>query len=111
MKYLAKIKFPNEPANELVKDPQFGMKMKELLEDVNAEAAYFSTIDGCRGCYIVVNVTEPSQMVQVAEPFFLWLNATVEYSPVMTPVDLNNASKYFETAIHKWGNFKPEVSY
>ena len=98
------MKFPNEPGNELVKDPQFGMKMKQLLDDVNAESAYFATIDGCRGCYVIVSVNDSSQMVQIAEPFFLWLNASVEYIPVMTPADLNNASKYFETAIQKWGN-------
>jgi hypothetical protein len=104
MKYIAKVKFPNEPGNELVKDPQFGMKMKQLLDDVKAEAAYFGTIDGCRGCYVVVTLNDPSQMVQIGEPFFLWLNAAIEFFPVMTPEDLNNASSYFATAIQKWGN-------
>lgn len=103
MKYIVKVKFPNDPGNELVKDSQFGMKMKQLLDDVKAESAYFATIDGCRGCYVVVNVNDSSQMVQIAEPFFLWLNASVEYIPVMTPTDLNNASSYFESAIQKWG--------
>jgi hypothetical protein len=32
--------------------------MQELLKEQKAEAAYFTTINGQRGCYIVVNVDD-----------------------------------------------------
>ncbi|MDP4291213.1 MAG: hypothetical protein Q8908_09040 [Bacteroidota bacterium] len=104
MRFIAKIKFPNEPGNDRIKDPEFGIKMKQILEEVKAEAAYFTTIDGCRGVYLVVNLTDNNQLPLVAEPFFLWLNATVEYFPVMTPQDLNSATAYIDAASRKWGN-------
>lgn len=38
MKYLLKIKIPNETGNVRIRDPKFGMKMQEILSDVKAEA-------------------------------------------------------------------------
>ena len=60
-----------------IMDPQFGMKMKEILAEIKAEATYFGTICGNRGAYVVVNMTDASQMTAMAEPFFLWLEADV----------------------------------
>ena len=102
MKYIMKIRFPNEKANSRLKDPKFGMKMKEILTDVKAEAAYFTTICGDRGCYVVVNLDNASQMAMVAEPFFHWINADIDFLPVMTPEDLEKAGPMIETAVKKW---------
>ena len=66
MKYILKVKIPNPYGNELLKNPQFGMKMKEVLEEVKAEAAYFTTIDGCRGGYVVVNMNDASEIPAIA---------------------------------------------
>ena len=104
MKYIMKVTMPNEPGNLRIKDPQFGKKMQEILADVKAEAAYFATICGSRGCYLVVNIDDASQMPAKAEPFFLWMNADVEFIPVMTPEDLGKAGPALEAAVKKWGN-------
>ena len=104
MKYILKVKIPNPYGNELLKNPQFGMKMKEVLEEVKAEAAYFTTIDGCRGGYVVVNMNDASEIPAIAEPFFLWLNADIEFVPVMTPQDLGKAGPSIEAAAKKWAH-------
>ena len=104
MKYILKVKIPNPYGNELLKNPQFGMKMKEVLEEVKAEAAYFTTIDGCRGGYVVVNMNDASEIPAIAEPFFLWLNADIEFVPVMTPQDLAKAGPSIEAAAKKWAH-------
>jgi hypothetical protein len=58
MKYLIKVGFQNEAGNAAVRDPKFGDKMQELLKELKAEAAYFTTINGQRGGYIVVNMDD-----------------------------------------------------
>jgi len=105
MKYIMKVKIPNPHGNTLIKDPQFGTKMKQILDEVKAEQAYFTTIDGCRGAYVVVNMTDAKQIPQIAEPFYLWLNADIDFIPVMTPQDLGSAGPDIEAAARKYANF------
>lgn len=99
-----KVRMPINGANEAIKDPQFGRKMNELLTEIKAEATYFTTICGQRGAYIIVNLNEASEMAVVSEPFFLWFNAEVTFSPVMKPEDLAKAGPAIGSAVKKWGN-------
>lgn len=103
MKYLMRIKMTNPTANQKLRDPQFGKKMQEILAEVKAENAYFSTIDGCRGGYVVINMDDASQMPAIAEPFFFWLNAEIDFLPVMMPEDLGKAGPAIAEAVKKWG--------
>ena len=102
MRFLVKVKVPTESGNQMIDDPAFGQKMDAILKDVGAEAAYFTTIDGQRGGYIVVNMKDASEMPAIAEPFFLWQNATVEFLPVMTAEDLAKAGPIIAAANEKW---------
>ena len=103
MKYIMKVRMSLDKGNEALRDPQFGHKMSELLAEIKAEAAYFSTINGQRGAYIVVNLNDASELPAVAEPFFLWLNADIEWIPVMKPEDLGKAGPAIGAAVKKWG--------
>ena len=102
MKCLMKIRMPNPHANDLIKDPEFGKKMQKALDEVKAEAAYFTLIDGSRGGYVIVNVDDASQIPKLAEPFLLWMNAEIDFIPVMTPQDLGKAGPYIESAVRNW---------
>ena len=104
MKYIMKVKMASgEKGNDLLKDPLFGKKMQDVLKEVKAEAAYFTTICGNRGAFIIVNMEDASQIPAIAEPFFIWLKAEIEFYPVMTPEDLGKASPAIEAAFKKWG--------
>lgn len=103
MKYLMKVRIPNDIGNDKIKDPQFGMKMKDILTEIKAEAVYFTTICGCRGCYAVVNMEDASQMPAIAEPFYSWLQADIDFMPVMTIEDLGKAGPAIAAASRKWG--------
>jgi hypothetical protein len=104
MKFIMKMKMASgEAGNDLLRDPEFGRKMHELLTEVKAEAAYFTTICGSRGAFIVVNMDDASQMPAIAEPFFLWLKAEIDWYPVMTPEDLGKAGPAIGAANKKWG--------
>jgi hypothetical protein len=102
MKYLLKFSFPIEPGNAVLKDPRFGSKMRQLLADIKAEAAYFTAVDGQRGGYFILNVDEASQIPAIVEPLFLWLNADVELIPLMLPQDLEKAGPAIGAAVQKW---------
>jgi len=103
MKYIMKVSMPTEKGNERIKDPQFGKIMQEILSDVKAEAAYFTTVCGNRGGYVVVNINDASEMPSKGEPFFLMFNAEVTFIPVMTPEDLGKADASMQAAVKKWG--------
>jgi hypothetical protein len=102
MRFLVKIEIPTEAGNAAISDPKFGQKMQAALKEVGAEAAYFTAMDGHRGGYIFVNMKDASQIPAVAEPFFLWLGAKVEFIPVMTPEDLGKAGPSIAAAVKKW---------
>ena len=48
-------------------------------------------------------MNDASEMPGIAEPFFLWLNADVEFFPVMKPEDLAKAGPATAAAVQKWG--------
>ena len=103
MRYIMKIRIPMERGNEALRDPQFGQKMTDLLAEIKAEAAYFTTINGQRGAYVIVNMNDASEIPAIAEPFFLWLNADIDWFPVMKPEDLAKAGPSIGAAVQKWG--------
>jgi hypothetical protein len=103
MRFMIHFTIPTEAGNEALKDPDFGKKMQELLRDLKPEAAYFTARHGHRGGYIVLDMKDDSEMPAIAEPFFLWLKATVEFFPCMTPEDLGKAAPSIAAAVKKWG--------
>jgi hypothetical protein len=103
MKYIMKVRMSLDKGNEALRDSDFGHKMGELLKEIKAEAAYFTTIRGQRGAYIVVNLNDASEIPAVAEPFFLWLDADIDWIPVMKPEDLGKAGPAISAAVSKWG--------
>ncbi|MBV8342983.1 MAG: DUF3303 family protein [Gammaproteobacteria bacterium] len=91
MRFLMHISLPVQKFNEAVRDGTAGQKMNRILDDARPEAAYFCAKDGKRGGYLVVNLTDASEMPRYAEPWFLHFDATVEFMPAMTPQDLQRA--------------------
>ena len=94
---------PIDKGNEALSDPQFGQKMNALLAEIKAEAAYFTAVDGQRGGYVILNMNDASEMPGISEPFFLWLNADLEFFPVMKPEDLAKAGPSIGAAVKNWG--------
>ena len=103
MLHILKVRFPVEAGNAALRDPEFGKKMQSLLAEIKAQAAYFTTMDGQRGAYIVVDMNDASELPAIAEPFFLWLKADVTAMPVMTPEDLAKAGPAIGAAVKRWG--------
>jgi hypothetical protein len=56
--------------------------------------------DGKRGGFLIVNLSDASEMPRFAEPWFLNFEATVEFLPTMTPQDLQRAG--LDQLAKKW---------
>jgi hypothetical protein len=103
MRFLIKVSIPVEAGNKAIRDGTLGETIGRILSELKPEAAYFTTDGGKRTGFIVADIKDPHQMVFVAEPWFLALNAGVEYYPAMTPEDLQRAGPDMERAAKTYG--------
>src|SRR5262249_1872204 len=88
MRVMLKFILPVEKSNAAVSDGSLGRTMESILSKLKPEAAYFTPLEGERGGMIFFDLTDPSQIVESVEPFFLGLNASTELVPVMNAEDL-----------------------
>ena len=91
MRFVMHISLPAEKFNQAVLDGTAGQKLGRILDDAQPEAAYFCAKDGKRGGFLIVNLSDASELPRFAEPWFLNFDATVEFLPAMTPQDLQRA--------------------
>lgn len=91
MRMLMLVQLPLEPFNTAVKSGAVAAKMKQILDAIKPEGAWFTERNGQRGGVLVVNVDSPSDVPRLAEPWFLTFNAQVEFKIAMTPEDLGRA--------------------
>jgi len=101
MRMLMNVTFPAEEFNQAVRDGSVGQKIARILEEIKAEAVYFTEEDGERGVILIVNLDDPAKVPALAEPWFLNFNAYVKFRIVMTPEDLKKAG--LEELGKKWG--------
>jgi hypothetical protein len=89
MRMMLRITVPIEKGNETFKDGSLGKTMESIMKKLKPEAAYFGTMaEGKRGGMLFFDLAHPSDIVEIAEPLFLNLNAAVEFVPVMNADDL-----------------------
>ena len=88
MRMLIHVKFPHKEFNTYVKDRSIGGKVKRILDEIKPEAVYFTEYCGRRGLIMIADVAGPSAVPAIAEPWFLLLNADVEFHIVMSPEEL-----------------------
>ena len=88
MRMMVRFSVPIEKGNKAFKDGSLRQTVETLKKKIKPEAAYFSALDGTRTGMVFFDLDEPSQIVEVAEPLFLNLDAAVEFIPVMNIDDL-----------------------
>ena len=101
MRMMMHIQLPLEPFNTAVRSGTAGKIMKSILDDIKPEAAYFGERDGRRGGVLIVDVSKPSDVPRLSEPWFLKFDASVEFSICMLPEDLGQVD--LEGLGKKWG--------
>jgi hypothetical protein len=100
MRMLLHAIIPHEEFNAAVRDGSVGRKIKKILDEIRAEAVYFTEYDGQRGAIMIINIDNPSEVPRFSEPWFLSFNADVQFHIAMTPEDLGRAG--LEKIGKKW---------
>lgn len=79
---------PTEYGNKLLQDPSFPKKLEGVLNQIKPDAVYFSSIDGERGIYMIVNLQSADMIATIAEPLWMMFNCKLDFEPVMELADL-----------------------
>jgi len=90
MRMLLRVALDVEAATKAIKDNTLPELMQSTMQRLKPEASYFFADHGKRTAYFFFDMKEPSQIPVIAEPFFMNLNATVEFIPVMNADDLRS---------------------
>ena len=99
MRMLMTVSIPTEKGNEAIRNGSLMSSIQKILADLKPEAAYFAAdAQGRRSGFIVVDMTDSSQIPGLAEPWFLGFNAEVTFRPVMNAQDLAAAGPDLERA-------------
>jgi len=101
MRILLDITVPLEPFNTSVRDGTAGQKLGRIIDELKPEAIYFTEKDGGRGAVMIVEMSDPSMVPALAEPWFLTFSAKVQFRVVMSPADLQKAG--LDEIGKKWG--------
>ena len=88
MRMMLRITLPVEKGNAAIKDGSLPRIIQSALQEVKAEAAYFTALDGARTGLIFFDLPAASDIPRLVEPLFAGLNAAVELVPVMNADDL-----------------------
>jgi hypothetical protein len=88
MRTLMRVQVETEAGNRAIKDGTLPKVIQSTLERLKPEGAFFTTLDGARTAYFVFDMAEPSQIPAIAEPFFMELNAKVDFYPAMNVDDV-----------------------
>ncbi len=102
MRTLLKVTIPVDHGNTGIEQGTLPKTIESILHDLKPEAAYFTAIEGKRSGLIIFDLKDPSQIPQVAEPWFLAFNAQVELQPVMNVDDLKKAMSGIENTVRKF---------
>ncbi len=102
MRFLMKVGLSAEKGNSLVRTPNMGQVMDDMLSDIRPEEAYFAVEGGQRTLYLIVNVADAHELPRFAEPFWLRFEANVEFIPVMKRDDLMKAVPDIERLAKKY---------
>jgi hypothetical protein len=63
MRLMLTFRIPPEEGNAALKDGRFTPTLQSIMEDLQPEAAYFGTIAGARGGYLVVNIDDAPELL------------------------------------------------
>lgn len=90
MRMMMKVQLPAADGNRAIKDGSLPELVRKTLETSKAEAAYFTTMDGLRTMIAVFDLKAAPDIVRIAEPLFMGINARVDFLPCMNAEELKS---------------------
>jgi hypothetical protein len=103
MRMMMKVSIPVEAGNTAAVKGTLVSTIQQILADLRPEAAYFSSDNGTRDVFVVLDIRDASQLPGVAEPWFLAFNAQVSLRPAMSLQDLSDGFHNLQMAVKAYG--------
>jgi hypothetical protein len=88
MRIMLQFKIPVEKGNQAAADGSISQAIKDLVNQVQPESAYFYLRDGKRCGMVVFEETDAARLTAINEPLFAKLNAEIDLQPVLVLEDL-----------------------
>ena len=102
MRVMIKFTFAADSGNDLIRSGKIGQIFERISQEIKPECAYFFPDNGNRAGLMVFDMERSSQVAEVAERFFLGLNAKVEMTPVMAPEDLQASLSNMQSIVDSY---------
>lgn len=84
MRLILRFTIPVQKGNDSASDGSLALALKNLVDKVKPEAAYFHLNEGERAGTIVFEATDQMQMAEINEPLFAQLNAKIDIQPAIS---------------------------
>ena len=84
MRLILRFSIPVQKGNDAASDGTLASALKNLVEKVKPEAAYFHLDNGERAGTIIFEATDQIQMAEINEPLFTQLNAKIDIQPAIS---------------------------
>lgn len=83
MRMMMKVSIPVEAGNKGVKEGILPKTVMGFVDQFKPEAAHFTAESGNRTAHFVFDLKDPTMIPSIAEPFFMNLNAKIDFMPAM----------------------------
>lgn len=88
MRMMMKVSVPVEAGNKGIKEGIFPKTVMAFVDKMKPETCFFTAEAGMRTAFFVFDLTDPTTIPSIAEPFFMNLNASLTLSPVMNLAEM-----------------------
>ena len=102
MRMMLRFSFPTKEGNETLRTGRIQQLLQNVVQDLKPEAAYFYSDRGMRSGHFIFDMQEPSQLIDVMEPFFFGLGAEVDVTPVMKAEDIQKGMAHLPAIIERY---------
>ena len=88
MRTMLRVCMDVEAANKALRDGSLQETIESVSSLIHPETTFFTSEGGKRTAYFIFQLADPSQIPEIAEPFFQTLGAEVDLKPVMNAEEL-----------------------
>jgi hypothetical protein len=85
---MMKVSIPVEMGNKGVKEGMLPKTVMSFVDTMKPETAFFTAEGGKRTAFFVFDLSDPTMIPTIAEPFFMNLHASIEFAPVMNLAEM-----------------------
>ena len=91
MRMMLRVTVPVAGGNKAIQEGVLQKTISAAMDRLKPESAYFYSDGGVRSSIMIFNMRDTSEIPVIAEPFFMGLDASVEFIPVMNAKELKKA--------------------